>query len=35
MKGILNLLKRSSVPKSSEDQPDSVMFTTAFAELGL
>ena len=35
MKGILNLLKRSSTPKPGDDQPDSVMFTTAFAEMGL
>ena len=35
MKGIFDLLKRSSTPKPGDDQPDSVMFTTAFAEMGL
>ena len=35
MKGILNLLKRSTSNKSDEDYPDSAMFTTAFAEMGV
>lgn len=33
MKGILDLLKRNSVPRHGEDKPDSVMFTTAFADM--
>ena len=35
MKGILNMLKRSSPGRPGDDQPDSVTFTTAFAEMGL
>jgi CRP/FNR family transcriptional regulator, cyclic AMP receptor protein len=35
MKGILNLLKRRTAPLSSEESTDSVMFTTAFAEIGV
>lgn len=35
MKGILNLLKRSSAPKQGEDKLDSMMFTTAFADMDL
>jgi CRP-like cAMP-binding protein len=35
MKGILNLLKRSTANRSADDHPDSVMFTTAFAEMGV
>ncbi len=35
MKGILNMLKRSSPGRPGDDQPDSVIFTTAFAEMGL
>ena len=35
MKGILNLLKRSLTSKPGEDHADSVIFTTAFAEMGV
>jgi hypothetical protein len=35
MKGILGLLKRSSAPKPGEEKLDSVMFTTAFADMEL
>lgn len=35
MKGLLNLLKRSTPHKTGEDQSDSVMFTSAFADLGV
>lgn len=35
MKGILNLLKRSPPHKTGEDHPDSVMFTSAFADLAV
>ncbi len=33
MKGILNLLKRAVQARSGDDRADSVMFTTAFAEM--
>lgn len=33
MKGILSLLKRASSPKVQDDRQDSVMFSTAFADL--
>lgn len=35
MKGILNLLKRSTSNRSGDEHADSVMFTTAFAEMGV
>ena len=35
MKGILDLLKRSSVSRHGEDKLDSMMFTTAFADMEL
>ena len=35
MKGILNLLKRSSSPQHGDDKLDSMMFTTAFADMEL
>jgi CRP/FNR family transcriptional regulator, cyclic AMP receptor protein len=35
MKGILDLLKRATPPTGADDKHDSVMFTTAFAELGV
>lgn len=35
MKGILDLLKRRMAPPPSEESPDSVMFTTAFADIGV
>jgi CRP/FNR family transcriptional regulator, cyclic AMP receptor protein len=35
MKGILDLLRRRTAPPPSEDSADSVMFTTAFADIGL
>lgn len=35
MKGLLGLLKRSTTTHGEDDRPDSLMFTTAFAEQGV
>ncbi|MCJ0764643.1 cyclic nucleotide-binding domain-containing protein [Variovorax terrae] len=35
MKGILGLLKRATPHSPDEDKPDSLLFTTAFADLGV
>lgn len=35
MKGLLGLLKRATPTRGDEDRPDSLMFTTAFAEQGV
>lgn len=35
MKGLFGLLKRSTPHRGDEDRPDSLMFTTAFAEQGV
>ena len=35
MKGILGMLRSKTPPKPDEDRPDSVLFTTAFAEQGV
>jgi CRP-like cAMP-binding protein len=35
MKGVLGLLKRSAPPKPDGERPDSLLFTTAFAEQGV
>lgn len=35
MKGLLGLLRQSATQKDDEDRPDSVMFSTAFADQGV
>lgn len=35
MKGILGLLRQSARPSPNQDKPDSVLFTTAFADYGV
>ncbi|MHB1199609.1 MAG: cyclic nucleotide-binding domain-containing protein [Polaromonas sp.] len=35
MKGLLGLLRQSAAPRDGEERPDSVMFSTAFADQGV
>ncbi|MHB1248977.1 MAG: cyclic nucleotide-binding domain-containing protein [Polaromonas sp.] len=35
MKGLLRLLRQSAAPRDGEERPDSVMFSTAFADQGV